>query len=95
MDSVLLVGNLCYCCYSVSDPGCLSRISDSDFCPFRIPDPKTATKERGEKKFVVLPFFVATNITKLKNYFMFELVNWANLQRIIELFTQKIVIKLS
>jgi hypothetical protein len=31
----------------------------------RIPDPKTATKERGEKKFVVIPFFVATNFTKL------------------------------
>jgi hypothetical protein len=26
------------------------------FYPFRIPDPKTATKERGEKKFVVKPF---------------------------------------
>jgi hypothetical protein len=31
----------------------------------RIPDPKTATKERGEKKFVVIPFYVATNFTKL------------------------------
>jgi hypothetical protein len=31
-----------------------------------IPDPKTATKERGEKKFVALAFFEATNITKLK-----------------------------
>jgi hypothetical protein len=30
-----------------------------------IPDPKTATKERGEKKIVVIPFFVATNFTKL------------------------------
>jgi hypothetical protein len=30
-----------------------------------IPDPKTATKERGEKKFVVIPFFVSTNFTKL------------------------------
>ncbi len=36
-------------------------IPDPDFYPFRIPDPKTATKERGEKKFVVKPFFVATN----------------------------------
>jgi hypothetical protein len=34
--------------------------------PSRIPDPKTATKEKGEKKFVVIPFFVATNFTKLK-----------------------------
>jgi hypothetical protein len=31
-----------------------------------IPDPKTATKERGEKKFVVILSFVATNLTKLK-----------------------------
>jgi hypothetical protein len=30
----------------------------------RIPDPKTATKERGEKKFVVITFYVATNFTK-------------------------------
>jgi hypothetical protein len=31
----------------------------------RIRDPKTATKERGEKKLVVIPFYVATNFTKL------------------------------
>jgi hypothetical protein len=48
---------------SVADPGCLSRIPDPDFYRFRIPDlgsripdPKTATKESGEKKFVVRPF---------------------------------------
>jgi hypothetical protein len=41
---------------SVADPGCLSRM----------PDPKTATKERGEKKLVVKPFFVAANFTKWK-----------------------------
>jgi hypothetical protein len=48
---------------SVADPGCLSRIPDPDFYPSRItdhgsriPDPKTATKERGEKKFLVIPF---------------------------------------
>jgi hypothetical protein len=59
---------------SVADPGCLSRIPDPDFYLFRIPDdpgsripdPKTATKERGEKKIVVKPFFIATNFTKLK-----------------------------
>jgi hypothetical protein len=44
---------------SVADPGCLSRI----------PDPKTAAKERGEKKFGVVPFFVATNITKCKLFY--------------------------
>jgi hypothetical protein len=32
----------------------------------RIPDPKSATKERGEKKFFVITFYVATNFTKLK-----------------------------
>jgi hypothetical protein len=71
---------------SVADPGCLSRI----------PHPKTATKARGEKNLLsYLPFFVARNITKF--YFIIELVKkiWANLQRIIELFTQTIVVKLS
>jgi hypothetical protein len=32
----------------------------------RIPDQKTATKDRGEKKFVVITFYVATNLSKLK-----------------------------
>ncbi len=35
-----------------------------------IPDPTTATKEERKIKFVVLPFFVATNITKLKVKFL-------------------------
>jgi len=64
----------------------------------RIPDPKSATKEKGEKKFVVLPFFCSHKYHKIENYFIFELVKkkiWANLQRIIELFIKKIVIKLS
>jgi hypothetical protein len=43
-----------------------------DFYPFRIPDPKTATKERGEKKFVVKTFFVATNFTKFKIILFFK-----------------------
>jgi hypothetical protein len=50
---------------SVADPGCLSPIPDPDFYQW-IPDPKTATKERGGKKFVVQYFFVATNFTKCK-----------------------------
>jgi hypothetical protein len=41
-------------------------IPDPDFYPSRIPDPKTATKERDEKKFVVITFYVATNFTKLQ-----------------------------
>jgi hypothetical protein len=47
------------------DPGSGINIPDPDFYPSRIPDPKTATKERGEKKLVVIPFYVATNFTKL------------------------------
>jgi hypothetical protein len=72
---------------SVADPGCLSRI----------PDPRTATKERGEKKFDVIPFYVATNFTKLYIILVEVLKKkmWANFQRIIELFPQKIVTKLS
>jgi hypothetical protein len=60
----------------------------------RIPDPKTATKERGENKFVVIPFFIATNL----KLFYFELLkkkNWTKFQRIIELFAQKVFPKLS
>ncbi len=61
------------CCGSgmfIPDPG-------SWFLPIpdpgsRIPDPKTATKERGEKKFVVNPFFVATNFIKLKIILLFK-----------------------
>jgi hypothetical protein len=43
-------------------------IPDPDFYPSRILDSgsKKATKERGEKKLVVIPFYVATNITKSK-----------------------------
>jgi hypothetical protein len=82
---------------SVADPGCLTRIPDPDFYPSWIPGPKTAIKSRGEKKIVIIPFFGAINFTKL-NYFIFEMLKkkiWANFQRIIELFTQKIVTKLS
>jgi hypothetical protein len=49
-------------------------IPDPDFYPSRIPDPgsripkpKTATKERGEKKLVVITFYVVTNFTKLQS----------------------------
>ena len=67
-------------------------IPDPDFYPSRIPDPKTATKERGEKKFDVIPFYVATNfVSQIVHYFSFEVLKkkiWANFQRIIELFNQ-------
>jgi hypothetical protein len=54
-------------------------IQDPDFYPSRIPDPgsripdpKTATKERGEKKLVVIPFIVAIIFTKLKIILFFK-----------------------
>jgi hypothetical protein len=57
-------------------------------------DPKTAKKERVEKKFIVIPLF-EPQISQLENYFIFEMLKkkiWASCQRIIELFTQKFVI---
>ncbi len=68
--------NIKFIQYCGADPGCLSRIPDTDFCSPRIPDPgsrisdpgsKNSNKRKGWKKFVVLPFFVVTNTTqKLK-----------------------------
>jgi hypothetical protein len=84
---------------SVADPGCLSRIPDPDFYPSRIPDlgskNTVATKERGEKKYI---FLSSHKFRKIVHYFNFEVLKkkiWANFQRIIELFAQKIVTKLS
>jgi hypothetical protein len=63
----------------------------------RISDPKTSTKERGEKNFCQT-FFCSYKFHKIVNHFIFEIMKkkiWANFQRIIELFTQKIVTKFS
>jgi hypothetical protein len=79
----------------IPDPG--SRFLPIPDPGSRIPDPKTAMKDFGEKKFVVIPFFGVINFTKV-NYFIFEMLKkkiWANFQKIIELCTQKIVCKLS
>jgi hypothetical protein len=63
-----------------------------------IPDNGSKNKREGWK-FVFLSYlFCSHKYHKMENYFIFELVKniiWANLQKIIELFTQKIVIKLS
>jgi hypothetical protein len=64
-------------------------ILDSDFCPSRI-------QKQHQKKGMNL--FCSHKNHKTENYINFELVKkniWVNLQRIIELSTQKIVIKLS
>ncbi len=63
----------------------------------RIPDPKTATKERCEKKLSCHTFLCSHKFHKIVNYFSFEVLKkkiWANFQRIIELSTKKIVKKL-
>jgi len=53
-----------------------SRIS-SDPGSNQIPDPKTATKERGEKKLVVIPF-CSHKFHKIENYFeMLKKKIWA------------------
>jgi hypothetical protein len=67
---------------SVKDPGFLSRILIFTHPGSRISDPgaKTGTKERGEKKFFVIYFFVATTFHKIVNYFIFEMLKkkiWA------------------
>jgi hypothetical protein len=59
----------------------------------RISDPKTATKERGEEKICCHTFLYSHKFHKIENYFSFEVLKkkmWANFQRIIELFTQKL-----
>ncbi len=76
---------------SVADPGCLSRIPDPDFYPSKIQDPKTATKERGEKKFVVITFYVATNL----KFWSAEKKNLGQFSKNYRTFTPKIVTKLS
>ncbi len=62
---------------SVADQGCLSSIPDPDFYPSRIPDlgsripdPKSATKERGEKNSCHT-FFWSHKFYKIENYFTF------------------------
>jgi hypothetical protein len=50
---------------SVADPECLSGNLIFTHPGSRIPDPKTATKERGEKNLLSYLFFVATNFTEL------------------------------
>ncbi len=67
---------------------------------FPIPDPgsKNSNKREGWKKFCCHTFLCSNKFHKIENYFSFEVLKekiWANFQRTIELFTQKIVTKLS
>ncbi len=74
---------------SVADPGCLSLILDPDFYPSRIPDPKIATNERSEKKFV----FCSHKVHKIQYYLMFEMQKkkiWANFKEILKFLPKKL-----
>jgi hypothetical protein len=89
-----------YISAAVADPGCLSRIPDPVFYPSRIPDlgSKNSNKREGWKKIYCHNFLCSHKFHKIENYFSFEVLKkkiLANFQRIIELFTQKIVTKLS
>jgi hypothetical protein len=75
---------------SVADPGCLSRIPDLGS---RI---QKQLQKRGVNKICCHTFSYSHKFKKIVNYFMFEMLNkkiWVNFQ--IELFTRKIVTKLS
>ncbi len=79
-------------------PRCLSRILIFNHPGSRILDPKTGTKERGEKKIFCHNFFCSHKFHKIVNYFIFEMPKKKNLgqfPRIYRTFTQKIVTKLS
>jgi hypothetical protein len=55
-------------------------------------------QKRGVKKNLLSYLFCSYKFLQIANYFIFEMLKkkiWANFQRIIELFTQKIVTKLS
>ncbi len=86
--------------FSVADTGCLSRILIFTHPGSRISDPgsKNRNKREGWKKISWKTFFCSHKFLKIENYFIFGMRMkkiWANFQRILELFIQNIVTKLS
>ena len=82
---------------SVADPGCLSRILIFTH-PGIPPGSKDSNKREGWKKISCRNFLCSHKFHKIANNFSFQVLKkkiLANFQRIIELFTQKIVTKLS
>jgi hypothetical protein len=80
---------------SVADPGCLSRIRIFSHPGSWI---KKQQQKRGVKKNFSHTFLSSHKFHKIENYFSFEVLKkkiCANFQRIIELFTKRIVTKLS
>ncbi len=75
----------------IPDPG-------SWFLPIPDPGSKNSNKREGWKKIWCHTFLCCQKFYKIVHYFSFEVLKkkiWANFQRIIEPFTQKIVTKLS
>jgi hypothetical protein len=59
----------------------------------RTPDPKTATKERGETKICCHSFFCSHTFYKIENYFIFEMLKkkiWVSFQKIIDFLPKKL-----
>ncbi len=82
----------------IRDVYCLSRILIFTHPGSRIPDPKQEQKRGVIKNCCHTVFFCTQKFHKIVNYFIFEMVKkkiWTNFQRILELFTLKIVIMLS
>ncbi len=78
---------------SVADPGCLSRIPILICIRLGSRIQKTAKEERSEKNLLSY-LFLRHKFHKIENHLIFEVRKkniLANFQRIIELFTQKIV----
>jgi hypothetical protein len=85
---------------SVADPGCLSRILIFTHPGSRISDPgsKNSIKREGLKKISCHNLLCSHKFHKIAHYFSFHVRKkkiWANFQRNIELFSHKIVNKLS
>ena len=84
------------------DPGCLSRILIVTYPGSWIPDLGSRIQEqlqkRGVKKNFCQQFFCNHKFNKMYNYSNFEVLKktiLAKFQRIMELFTQKVVTKLA
>ncbi len=83
--------------YSSRIPDLGSRIPDLG-SRISYPGSKNSNKRQSEKKLVVIPFNWSHKFHKIKLFYFWnveEEKNWANFQRIIELFTENIATKLS
>jgi hypothetical protein len=95
--------------HSVADPGCLYPIPDPDFYPSRIPDRGSRIPDLGsriqkqqwktgvKKNLLSYIFFRSHKFHNIELFYFWnvEEKNLGHFERIIELFTQNIVTKLS